>query len=286
MSKSKYILGTANLGQKYGINNKSEYNFQYSEDIFLHALSNDLKWIDTSPDYGLAHKLIAKNISGKNNLKITTKISAKVKLSPDEVLTSFKNSLTEMQIDHLDTVLFHNPDSYLSVQFGEIVKILLDTGKVNHVGVSVYNKTQILQSLENSNLLTKFQVPENILDRRLISDSEMNLLHAQGIIFEVRSIFLQGLLLAHPLVIKDKVASIYQQLFELNQFASDISTSIVDICLNYAEKIDWNEGTIISAASIPQLEEILSHKEIDFDFSTLPTLPEEFLDPRNWDFKL
>ena len=67
MNNSKYILGTANLGQKYGINNKSEYNFQYSENIFKHALSIGIDRFDTSPDYGLAHKLIAKNKGMKKN---------------------------------------------------------------------------------------------------------------------------------------------------------------------------------------------------------------------------
>ena len=286
MNNSKYILGTANLGQKYGINNKSEYNFQYSENIFKHALSIGIDRFDTSPDYGLAHKLIAKNKSMKNNIGITSKISAKVKLTPKEVVQSFKNSLSELQTDHIDSILFHNPDSYMLFEFSEAVEALLDTGKVNSVGVSVYNKTQILQSLEKSSLLTKFQVPENILDRRLISDPEMHLLHKQGITFEVRSIFLQGLLLIPPLVIKDKVARIYRQIFELNQFASDTSTSLVDLCLNYSEKIDWNDGTIISVASILQLDEILSSKAIDLDFSTLPSLPEEYLDPRNWEFRL
>lgn len=284
MSNKKYILGTANLGQKYGINNNSEYNYEDSETIFKYALSNGIDSLDTSPEYGLAHKLIAQNMRNNKEIKITSKISAKIQLTPNEVLESFTNSLAELQINHIDSILFHNPDSFLSPKFEDIVKALLESGKVNYIGVSVYNKKQILQSLEKSNLLTKFQVPENILDRRLISDPEMQTLHTQGINFEVRSIFLQGLILTPPSLINSKFEKISEQLLELNRYAIEISSNLVAICLSYADKIIWNDGTIISAANILQLDEILSEQVIDLDFSNLPSLPDEYLDPRTWNF--
>ena len=60
--------------------------------------------------------------------------------------------------------------------------------------------------------------------------------------------------------------------------------SITDLCLAYAESIEWASGIVVGVASVNQLEQISkSDRELPecWDSQVRP-LPEEILDPRYW----
>ena len=279
--RDTFILGTANLGFAYGIGNSTEFRIENSAKVIEEAFRNKILKIDTAPDYGTAHKLISK-YSSQSGLKITTKISSKVDFNEKSILSHIQESLIKLNQKKVHTILFHDPIVTNKSNFNNVVNAILDSGMTSNVGVSVYEIGEILDAIENCPRISTFQVPENILDRRLRNNTELVNLYNSGIKFTVRSIFLQGLILMEPAVIPIKFRK-YEELFKkMRRIALENEITLVDLCLNYAFSIPWMNNVLISAATPTQLKEIINFDYRKLDFSKIPVLPIEILDPRAW----
>ena len=67
MKISKLILGTAQLGLKYGIANiNGKPDFKKSLNLLEFAWTNGINTFDTAPTYGNSEKILGKFISTKN----------------------------------------------------------------------------------------------------------------------------------------------------------------------------------------------------------------------------
>ena len=78
--------------------------------------------------------------------------------------------------------------------------------------------------------------------------------------------------------------SIFQEVSKLTNFAREMNTTKLHICLAYARSIPWASGIIVGVASPKQLREILNSKfKLPNNWETqVGTLPVEILDPRLW----
>lgn len=77
-------------------------------------------------------------------------------LSKDYILTSVDQILSRLNTDYLDTLLLHRPDALVEPEeVAEAFRILKDSGKVRHFGVSNHNAGQI-------------QLLERYLDEKLV----------------------------------------------------------------------------------------------------------------------
>ena len=281
-ASKEIILGTANLGQKYGITNNRLFNPSDSLSILNYAITRGIRHFDTAPDYGSAHSLLSNILVDNNDLKITTKISSKLIGKTEKILDHFSQSLSDLNIDSVDTVLFHSSDFVSTDNFKEIVTALLETKKIKNIGVSIYEKSEIANVLETGAEINTFQVPENILDQRLVNDREMFTYRSQGISFIVRSVFLQGLLLSDLKNIPKSFLHAMDKIQIISSLAEKNKVSKVDICMSYAFDIGWADKVLIASASINQLEEILNFRKINVAFDQIPRLPLELIDPRKW----
>lgn len=278
----KIILGTANLGQNYGITNNSAFDIDVSKSILRKAISKSVTDFDTAPDYGVAQKLLASEVAHLDGINITTKISSKIASKTHDVVKHFKDSLSVLNVNQVDTVLFHSSSFVENRNFRELVDAILETQKTKKVGISVYERDEIAKALDTGAQLTLFQVPENILDRRLEKEPEMETYHSQGIKFVVRSIFLQGALLTNEVSLPANFKAHKDAFRKLNESAKQQGLSVVELCVNYALSINWAEGILIAAATIEQLDEILSVPLKKLQYDGFPTLPSYLVDPRNW----
>jgi aryl-alcohol dehydrogenase-like predicted oxidoreductase len=178
--------------------------------------------------------------------------------------------------------MFHDPDIHKRKEIQEISNRLLETGLIEHIGFSAYSLDALLNAKEQNPSWTIFQVPENILDRRLINSTELSeMAKAKNIIY-VRSTFLQGLLLSSSLDIPNKFKKYKQVFHELHVCAEQNGVNPLDLCLSYSFSISWSAGVVVAAATIDQLDEILDFRFLNLDFDKLEKLPEQILDPRRW----
>ena len=69
---NKIILGSANFGSKYGVTRTNDYKILDIEDIINFAKQNQIKAIDTAPDYGDSEIL---GNTGVNKFKVSTKVN-------------------------------------------------------------------------------------------------------------------------------------------------------------------------------------------------------------------
>lgn len=282
IQNTNMILGTANLGMHYGINNRKSTSKIESIEIIRLAIDCGVLGIDTAKAYGSAETIIGKATSKNSHIRVTTKLHLNADSNFDSIKVQIEDSLAKTKQKKLYGLLIHNTEAIRRNDIRGIVDAIYETELVTKVGVSCYDVKDILVAKETCDSFELFQVPENILDQRLIDSSEMSVLAKQGNEFHVRSIFLQGLLLINPKAEALPLEFDRSALLNLHNYATQHNVSVIDICMSYARSIPWSKGTVIAAASREQMAEILNHREIKFQPRIFQTLPESIIDPRYW----
>ena len=282
MNISRFVLGTANLGAAYGINNQEIYNLDVARSVMTHALARGIHTFDTAAEYGNAEELLGETINSGTNHKIVTKIPSRDSYTYEYVLQCLDLSLIKLKQNKIYGLMFHDPNIHEKKEIREISKKLLDSGLIENLGFSAYSLDALLIAKDQNPNWTIFQVPENILDRRLINSVELSEMAKEKNTIFVRSTFLQGLLLLGSEDIPDKFKK-YKQIFrELHAYEERFGVNSLDLCLSYASSISWSAGIIVAAATTDQLDEILDFRFLSADFEKLERLPEQILDPRRW----
>jgi aryl-alcohol dehydrogenase-like predicted oxidoreductase len=79
------------------------------------------------------------------------------------------------------------------------------------------------------------------------------------------------------------LASARQGLSKLKKYSASQNQSVLDLCLNYADQIDWASSIVVGATTAEQLSEIVNHKKKQIDLESLPdAFPDSITDPRRW----
>ena len=103
----KLAIGTAQLGMKYGLFNKSrKIDFLEFKKILNLAIKNNIKIIDTAASYGDSEKKIGKYlINRRNRFKIITKLPSCRKISlkhlQDRITNKIINSTKKLKTKKL-----------------------------------------------------------------------------------------------------------------------------------------------------------------------------------------
>ena len=283
----KFILGTATFGARYGIANQ---NSEMAENECLRVLQDarllGIESLDVAPVYGDAESIIGKFHETNKNFKVFSKISESVFTSEDKILEQIRKSKEKMQITEFEGISFHNLDLLREMRTREVNQLIskiLSSGLTSTVGVSVYLESEIDFVKSRFPDVSLFQVPENVMDRRLVNSEFVSLLSNRGVEFQVRSLFLQGLLLMDKTSLSGSLANAQQGLSQLKDYSTARNQSVLDVCLNYANQIDWASSIVLGATSAEQLSEIVNHKKTQIDLETLPdAFPDSITDPRRW----
>jgi len=285
---SKFILGTATFGTGYGIANKDiRIKNDLVHKMITFAQNIGIKEFDTAPAYGEAENLLGTFLNPKIEFRISSKISVADSETTESVLNSVKRTLLRTKCSKLANLYLHDPEVLFNSNSREIIsglRELLQSDLVDRIGISAYSLESILRSKELLPELSVFQLPENICDQRLLNSTELMDLAGEGNIFNVRSLFLQGLLLMKPKEIPSKISKSQAIVHDLKTFAQEHDLSVLDLCISYGQQIPWASGLIIGAVNPDQLKQIIESK------AELPTLwrdslrvlPDDIVDPRYW----
>jgi aryl-alcohol dehydrogenase-like predicted oxidoreductase len=282
MTQNNFILGTANLGMSYGINNPESYNREDSRNIINHSIYRGITTFDTAAEYGIAESLIGEAHEPDRNFKVITKIPRRDAYTYEWVNSCLESSLHNLQQEKIYGLMFHDPDINKKTEIQEISKQLIESGKIEHIGFSAYTLEALLDAKEKNEYWNIFQVPENILDRRLAYSPELDEMAKDNNYIFVRSIFLQGLLLRKSNELPRKFLKHKKVFQNLEMVVEQLGVTILDLCLSYASSLSWNSGTIVAAASKEQLDQILDFNFTELEFNEFDRLPYEILDPRFW----
>lgn len=141
---SEVILGTMRIAQKTP---------QEVAALIECALDNDINAVDTAPIYGPSEALIGKAFSVSPGLRDRVWLQTKLGIRPhpqvkanyfdfsyEHIMDSVEKSLTDLQTDHIDSLLLHRPDALMEPdEIARAFEELKVAGKVIDFGVSNQN---------------------------------------------------------------------------------------------------------------------------------------------------
>lgn len=250
-NKNAFIIGTAQLGQKYGIANTSNLTSKHLTQVFIEEASTlNLNSFDTASSYGNSESLIGNGIKNLNKeITIYTKISKLKNKNILEAKKEFGKSLKKLKLSNIEGLLLHNPSDWNIKGMKEFSVYLRKSKIINKFGLSIYEKKQI----PNDRLINLIQVPGNIFNQDLISSTELTSFNSQGGTVIIRSIFVQGLLFLKEEKFPDNLLPLLEPIEKFKDLANISNVSIESLAIKTVQKICPYAKLILGCDNVKQL---------------------------------
>jgi aryl-alcohol dehydrogenase-like predicted oxidoreductase len=159
----------------------------------LKALELGINFVDTAPVYGFgkSERIVGqalKEWGQRDGIVVATKCglqwddreNIRRNASPERIKQEVDQSLTRLGLDYLDLYQIHWPDGKTLVEKSmETLVRLQDAGKIRYIGVSNFNREQIM-ACQSVGLVSSLQPPYNIFERE-IEGEVLPFCHANGI---------------------------------------------------------------------------------------------------------
>jgi aryl-alcohol dehydrogenase-like predicted oxidoreductase len=285
---SHIVLGTAQFGLNYGINNvQGQVSLEDAATILKEARHHDIDTLDTAIAYGNSEQRLGE--IGLDGWQVITKLPPVPKDCPDVrswILSSVEQSLLRLGTVRIHGLLLHQPAQLLT-EHGDLINSALvrlrQEGLVEKIGISIYDPSELAPILSRYPV-DLIQAPFNILDQRLIQSGWMDRLLEMGIELHARSIFLQGLLLMNSPERMRKFPRWRSLWTRYDNWLRETHRSPLEFCLAHALSHTAIHRVVLGIDSPTQLREIVHAAK-----SPVLALPEdlstsdvELLNPSSW----
>lgn len=298
VKQSPLVLGTAQLGFPYGIANKvGKMTQEEVDEIVQEAWKCGIRRFDTAQNYGESEVLLGKALSRidhSQEAKIISKIDPVLGcLDSKAIIDSVDKSLERLKIKQFYAILIHNEESLFLWDKGldKICIGLVNSGKAQKLGISVYSPDKALRALDISELGI-LQVPTNILDRRFKDRGVFQKAQNKKKEIYIRSVFLQGLLLMRLEEIPKKMDFVKPVLKDFNMVCLRNKISAQKLALGYLKRSIPEAYLIFGAEKIEHIQDnvrgldagipVSLCKEIE---SIFDNVDERILNPSLWPHK-
>jgi len=281
------VLGTAQFGgcnYGSGVNQLSSLTIQEIHNILMSAYRLGVRRLDTAQGYGQAENVIGqfKKAYPGYSFRVGTKLSfpdlyiTKDKCGNKGILTEngckymdkvFDKSLSNLRVSKLESVLLHSFQEFESTCVWDWLRKQAKDYRIHRIGVSVYHPWEIMKGIENPTL-NHLQIPFNLFSVDSISRGTTitDLVYQKKKInshfmIDVRSVFLQGLLVNLDYQVWKKIPDLTPQIFHnfvetLTRLKKDLNrSSFADLALAYVRHFKWIDGIILGCDSVQQLED-------------------------------
>lgn len=267
---SKLVLGGAQLGLNYGINNTiGQPTTRDAHNLLSHAVRSGVSLIDTARAYGVSENVIGDWLKKGwvNRCEVITKLDpfnflrndANLDLVKLAVQNSVIRSCHALGVDNIDVLMLHRTE-HIELWNGTVLEELTrfqKSGLVQEIGVSVQTPSELEVALSYPTI-SFIQLPFNILDERWLPyvDRILSEKNKRNLTIHVRSVFLQGLLLSdNPNIWLKAHVENYE---EVIKWLADTATrfgcsSIYELCIKHACSQSWVDGLVLGCESKEQL---------------------------------
>ena len=263
-------LGTVQWGMPYGIANHSGMATDDTvQTILQHALSSNIKTLDTAWAYGNAEHVLGEHNCLALGFDIVTKTQPLKGMvgSPDEkadiIEHAFRSSLNLLGGTHIYGLLIHHADDLLG-EAGEAVwsrlSRLKKEGLIKKIGCSIYKPEQFSELINLYNL-DIVQLPYNIYDQRYVRSGLANRAKELDIEVHARSAFLQGILLMSPAQLPSYFDSLSEHHTALWGEYMRLGLSPLDAALGFCLACSGIDKVIVGCEQVSQWDEILKASE-------------------------
>jgi len=271
--EDKIIIGTAQFGLKYGINNLKKIETEQITKIMEFCLKNNIRVFDTAEDYGDSEFILS---SYQDNINIITK---------SKNLSAIQ-AHSQKYFKHIDCYMIHDFKLYNKDLISNYKKILTN---VKSIGISIYEKDELIQLLKDD-VVEIIQIPFNLLrgNTYWFTEDCIQLLRKSRCKIYARSIFLQGLLLSDlntPSNLDYKnISEIHNH---LNKICKEYNITKLQLCIGYVNNCKYIDKFLVGIDNLKQLEEITYsnlnlNKDIIDKLESIKIYDDNIIDPRKW----
>ena len=283
---NRIVLGGAQLGLPYGILNGGEtLSSEEVARILDSAVDHGIDSIDTAIAYGQSESVIGE--TAQNRFNIISKLPplpSEVSNVSEWVHTQVDGSLARLNCKSLDALLLHRPQDLVE-QHGAELYAAINSLKIKKIiqrfGISIYAPDEL------DGIIGKFdidvvQAPLNVFDRRILGVIDQ--LTARNIEVHVRSVFLQGVLIASPKDRPQRFQPWSEHFAQFDTWVHSTGLSAMACCLGFALQQPGVAKLVIGTTSAESLAEIMNsvpnmYLEVPAD---LRSSSEQLIDPRIW----
>ena len=283
---NRIVLGGAQLGLPYGILNGGEtLSREEVARILDTAFGHGIDSIDTAIAYGQSESIIGE--TAQNRFKVISKlppIPSSVSNVSEWVHTQVDASLSRLKCTSLDALLLHRPQDLTGIHGAELYDAIssLKIEKIIHrFGVSIYEPDELANSIGKFDI-DIVQAPFNVFDRRILGVIDQ--LTALNIEVHVRSVFLQGVLIASPKDRPQRFQPWSEHFSQFDTWVRSTGLSAMACCLGFALQQPGVAKLVIGTTSAESLTEVMNsvpntHLEVP---AHLQSSIEQLIDPRVW----
>lgn len=306
IAQGPWVLGAVQLGVPYGAANTTGVPDLAEAARMLDAAAVlGVTHVDTARAYGESEARIGQSLAHglSERIGVVTKVRPLDEIPNDgepawarmAVQQSVEASLRRLQSSRVSALLLHRYADWVRGSGGvrEAMLELREQGVTELVGVSLSTPRELKLALDDPEI-GYVQMPFNALDRRWLAPDVQAALRARtDVIVTVRSVFLQGLLVAgsagrwpanadcDP---REVTRAIDQLVAELGR------SSAADLCVAYARGHVWVTSVVLGADTRWQVQEQselmnetpLSAAQIERVHEVLPSGSDELVDPSRW----
>jgi len=283
---NRIVLGGAQLGLPYGILNGGEtLSREEVARILDAAVGHGIDSIDTAIAYGQSESVIGE--TAQNRFNIISKLPplpSEVPNVSEWVRTQVEASLSRLKCTSLDALLLHRSQDLTDAHGVELYAAIssLKIKKIIHrFGVSIYTPDE-LNGILGTFDIDVVQAPLNVFDRRILGVIDQ--LTARNIEVHVRSVFLQGVLIASSKDRPQRFQPWSEHFSQFDTWVRSTGVSAMACCLGFALQQPGVAKLVIGTMSAESLTEIMNsvpnmHLEVPAD---LQSSIEQLIDPRVW----
>jgi spore coat polysaccharide biosynthesis protein SpsF (cytidylyltransferase family)/aryl-alcohol dehydrogenase-like predicted oxidoreductase len=252
---NKIVLGTAQFGMDYGINNKrGKIPAPEAAAIIKNAFKQGVDILDTAYDYGASESVIG-GIIKKTGLKIKV-ISKLPACSALSVCRIVEESLERLHCKSLYGYLVHSFEVYQKDKnIWQKLLSLKRSGKIRKIGFSLYYPASLYNIFQERLEMDIVQIPFNIFDQRF--NAYLPELKKKKIEIYARSAFLQGLLFKKPHQLGGYFKPLRQKMEELNTLAQKLGIPLCALYLNFLQSNPFIDKIVVGVDSLKDFKEIL-----------------------------
>ena len=283
---NRIVLGGAQLGLPYGILNGGEtLSREEVARILDTAVDHGIDSIDTAIAYGQSESIIGE--TSQNRFNIISKLPplpVDISNVSEWVHSQVQGSLSRLKCTSLEALLLHRPQDLTGAQGVELyaaIKSLMAEKMIVRFGVSIYSPED-LEGIIGTFDIHVVQAPLNVFDRRILGVT--NQLSALNIEVHVRSVFLQGVLIANPKDRPQRFEPWSEHLAQFDEWVRSSGVSAMTCCMDFALQQPGIAKLVIGTTSAESLDEIMNsipNSVLEVP-AHLQSSVEQLIDPRFW----
>ena len=283
---NRIVLGGAQLGLPYGILNGGEtLSREEVARILDTAVDHGIDSIDTAIAYGHSESIIGE--ISQNRFKIISKLPplpVDISNVSEWVYSQVQGSLSRLKCTSLDALLLHRAQDLTGAQGVELyaaIESLMAEKMIHRFGVSIYSPDD-LEGIIDTFEIHVVQAPLNVFDRRILGVTDQ--LSALDIEVHVRSVFLQGVLIASPQDRPHRFEPWSEHFALFDEWVRSSGVSAMACCMGFALQQPGIAKLVIGTTSAESLDEIMNStpNSVLKVPTHLQSSVEQLIDPRFW----